>query len=203
MRDPGKYKCANPHCDSLINDITAVTCPFCEEKFCRSCAEDWLPCDICGQRGCSTCVGFSSAYGINICTLESCYEEADANIAEDEKKMMKSIKQAKTRKFDTGAVRDTDEGKLNYVKALSPWVIKKYVEYLGKHRQLPDGSVRDWDNWKNGIDKQVYAESLIRHAMTAWLLHEGCPIEDNHGPVTMEDALCGVIFNAMGYLYEL
>ena len=39
--------------------------------------------------------------------------------------------------------------------------------------------------------------------MAVWLLHNGFPACDNHGPVTLEDSICGIIFNAMGYLFEL
>ena len=109
----------------------------------------------------------------------------------------------KIRIFESGATRDTDAGKLNYIRALSPIVLQYYVNYLGKHRVQSDGNLRDWDNWKNGIDKQTYLEGMDRHKMAVWLLHQGQQACDNHGSVTLEDSLCGVIFNAMGYLYEL
>jgi len=109
----------------------------------------------------------------------------------------------KIRKFKSGATRDTDVGKLNYIKALSPIVLQRYVEYLGEHRMQTDGVLRDWDNWKKGIDLQTYIEGLSRHEMAVWLLHQGFGAHDNHGPVTMEDSLCGVIFAAMGMLHEI
>lgn len=107
------------------------------------------------------------------------------------------------RTFATGATRDTDIDKLNYVRALSPIVLQRYVQYLGRHRLQSDGTLRDWDNWKKGIDKQTYVESLGRHDMAVWLLHEGYPAFDNHGPATLEDSLCGIIFNASGMLHEI
>lgn len=107
------------------------------------------------------------------------------------------------RTFSSGATRDTDVGKLNYIKALSPLVLQSYVAYLSKHRVQSDGQLRDWDNWKRGIDKQTYLESLARHLMTLWLLHEGNQAFDNKGEVTLEDSLCAIIFNASGYLFEI
>lgn len=107
------------------------------------------------------------------------------------------------RKFETGATRDTNVGKLNYVKALSPIVLEKYVEYLGKHRTQSDGTQRDWDNWKSGIPKETYLEGEDRHHRAVWKLLQGYPAFDNYGPVTLEDSLCGVIFNSMGLLHEL
>ena len=95
------------------------------------------------------------------------------------------------RNFDSGATRDTVSGKLSYVKALSPIVLRRYVEYLGKHRVQADGKLRDWDNWKQGIPKDVYLDSLGRHFVDVWL---------NEGDI--EESLCAVIFNAMGMLFE-
>jgi len=109
----------------------------------------------------------------------------------------------KIRQFESGATRDTDVGKLNYIRALSPIVLQYYVEYLGGHRTQPDGSMRDWDNWKRGMDKQIYLEGQDRHHRAVWLLSQGFPASDNHGQVTMKDSLCGVIFNAMGMLHEI
>ena len=107
------------------------------------------------------------------------------------------------RTFDSGATRDTEQGKLNYLKALSPLVLQRYVSYLDEHRLQSDGTYRDWDNWKRGINKQAYRESRLRHEMASWLLHEGYSVYDNHGLVDIEDALCGIIFNAMGDLFEI
>lgn len=107
------------------------------------------------------------------------------------------------RKFDTGATRDTVEGKLSYVKALSPIVLQRYVQYLNVHRKQPDGSLRDFDNWKQGIPIDAYFDGLGRHFVAAWLLEQGFTAEDNHGPVMLEDTLCAIIFNASGWLHEL
>jgi len=107
------------------------------------------------------------------------------------------------RKFDTGATRDTLEGKLNFVKTLSPLVMERYVQYIGEHRLQSDGSIRNWDNWKNGIPQEVYLEGEDRHHRAVWKLVQGFPAFDNHGPVTLEDSLCGVLFNAIGMLHEI
>ena len=107
------------------------------------------------------------------------------------------------REFESGAIRDEVDGKLNYIKALSPIVLEEYVKYLGKHRTQSDGTQRDWDNWKSGIPKEIYLEGEDRHHRAVWKLLQGYPAFDNHGPVTLEDSLCGVIFNAMGMLHEI
>ncbi len=107
------------------------------------------------------------------------------------------------RKFGSGATRNNVEGRLNYVKALSPIVLERYVQYLNAHRKQADGTLRDFDNWKKGIPTNVYFEGLGRHFIALWLLTDGYPAEDNKGPVNMEDTLAAIIFNSMGWLHEI
>ncbi len=106
------------------------------------------------------------------------------------------------RNFETGATRDTVEGKLSYIKGLDPAVMKRYLQYLDSHRKQADGSMRAFDNWKNGIPKDAYLDGLGRHFWDVWLLYNGYTAEDNHGPVILENALCAIMFNTMGYLFE-
>ena len=106
------------------------------------------------------------------------------------------------RKFETGATRDTVEGKLSYTKILSPVALRKYVQYMTRHAKQSDGSMREPDNWKAGFPEDVYLDSLERHLVAVWLLHQGFTESDNHGPVTLEDSLCGILFNAFGWLHE-
>ena len=104
------------------------------------------------------------------------------------------------RQFDTGATRNTDKGKLDYEGFLHPSVLKRYAEYLAKHQVQADGKVRDSDNWQKGIPKNVYIKSLFRHFMDFWSMHraKNVPFETEK----FEEAICAVIFNAMGYLFE-
>ena len=109
------------------------------------------------------------------------------------------------RQFEGGATRDADDHpeKPSYYKALSPIVLREYVKYLGRHRTLPDGSKRDWDNWKAGIPIDVYMDGLLRHTMAVWLIQQGFRSYDNHGEVNTKDSLCGVMFNSIGMLHEI
>ena len=110
-------------------------------------------------------------------------------------------KKARMRKFESGATRDGDENKLSLIKALCPLVMKRYIEYLGKHRKQADGNMRDWDNWKQGIPIGVYMDSKGRHFLDTWLHHDGFPEEAVCDDI--EDVLCAVMFNTMGYLHEI
>lgn len=106
---------------------------------------------------------------------------------------------AAVRLFESGATRDQDVNKLDYEGFLSPRVLQRFAEYMHENRKQTDGALRDSDNWQKGIPKDAYMKSLLRHLMDVWLMHraKAYPAED------MEKALCAVIFNAQGYLFEL
>lgn len=104
---------------------------------------------------------------------------------------------ATVRTFDTGATRDLDATKLDFEGFLSPAVLERYGRYMHKHRELTDGTMRDSDNWQRGIPGAVYMKSGWRHFFDWWREHRG--IKTNDG---LEDALCALLFNAMGYLHE-
>lgn len=99
------------------------------------------------------------------------------------------------RTFDTGATRDTDEGKLDYEGFLSPLVLERYAQYMHKHRQQSDGTLRDSDNWQKGIPVTQYMKSLWRHFMAVWTgYRKGNPSEED---------ICAMLFNTMGLLHEM
>jgi hypothetical protein len=103
------------------------------------------------------------------------------------------------RSFDTGATRDTDEGKYDYDGFLSPAVIHRFGEYMHKHRLQADGALRDSDNWQKGIPKAQYVKSAWRHFMDWWAISRKAPVREHD----VEEALCALMFNTMGYLHEV
>lgn len=100
----------------------------------------------------------------------------------------------------TGANRDSAINKLEYVKYISPIVLKAFAEYMLKHSILPDGTKRAGDNWKKGFGetyretKDIVFNSDFRHFMDLWLEHDG--FESQNG---VDEALGGIIFNTMAY----
>lgn len=107
------------------------------------------------------------------------------------------------RQFETGANRDLADHKHDYEGFLSLPVMRAYGAYMHTNRKLKDGSLRDSDNWQNGIPRDVYMKSAYRHFMDWWSLHRGYPTYDFEGKeVEMREAICGLLFNAMGYLHE-
>ena len=102
------------------------------------------------------------------------------------------------RTFESGATRDSDDDKLDFEGFLSPLVIECYAEYMHHHRKQADGALRPSDNWQKGMSKTVYAKSLWRHFFDWWKEHRGYPSREG-----IIYALCGVLFNASGYLHEI
>lgn len=103
--------------------------------------------------------------------------------------------------FETGATRDSDDGKYDYEGFLSPLVIEAFGRYMHKHRKMKDGSLRDSDNWTKGIPRRQYVKSLWRHLMDVWLLSRG--FSDQAVSKDIEESLCAIIFNAQGLLHEV
>ena len=81
---------------------------------------------------------------------------------------------------------------------------------MHQHRKQADGKLRDSDNWQKGIPISAYKKSLIRHTMDIWSVWRGfMPLSvkkeypnDSVRKIII-NLLCAIIFNAMGYLYEL
>lgn len=105
------------------------------------------------------------------------------------------------RKFDSGATRDDNSGKLNFEGCLNPRVLWAFAEYMQQHSVQADGTWRPADNWQHGWSRDVSIESLMRHVFDLWLLHRGYQMarpEDGHVP-TMDSALGGILFGVQAY----
>lgn len=94
---------------------------------------------------------------------------------------------------DTGACRNSEEGKLDF-DWLSIPVLKRITAYMNANAILPDGSRRSSDNWKQGMPRLRYRRSAQRHFYD-WL-------ESHQNGVLDQDMACATIFNIMGDLHE-
>jgi hypothetical protein len=62
------------------------------------------------------------------------------------------------RTFETGAVRDSETGKADYVETISWTAFGRYADYMtGKKTKYGEG------NFKKGIPIDVYEKSMVRH----------------------------------------
>jgi len=102
------------------------------------------------------------------------------------------------REFDTGATRDTADGKLDPEGFTHPLVMRQFYKYMNMNRLQSDGKLRDSDNWQKGIPLEAYMKSLKRHCDDLWLEHRGYQT-----PAGKTAAICGIMFNAMGYMHEI
>jgi hypothetical protein len=112
------------------------------------------------------------------------------------------------RKSRGGSIRDRDNDKLDYEGCLSPIILESFAKYMKEHEICSDGSKRVSDNWQLGMEKSWYMKSLLRHVISTWKLHRGFKshaerIGGKIRNINIEDSLNGVIFNAMGYLFEI
>lgn len=102
------------------------------------------------------------------------------------------------RTFESGATRDTDEGKLDYEGFFSPLVTKRRAEYMHLHRKQSDGTMRDGDNWQKGIPYREALKSFVRHSEDIKLLSRGYDARED-----IETAICACMFNLESMLLTI
>ena|SRR5258708_347621 len=102
------------------------------------------------------------------------------------------MKGMSTRKFTTGAIRDTEEGKEHFVECLSFLAMKRY----GKYMLTCEGKYPP-DNWRKGIPIKAYEQSLFRHLHKYFAnKYEGSSFEPEI------DHLGAMMFNLQGIMHE-
>lgn len=106
------------------------------------------------------------------------------------------------REFKSGANRNSDEGKLDYEGFISPVVEWAFAQYMHKHRLLEDGTLRDSDNWQNGIPVNELMKSGHRHWQDIRMKHRGFTPTDNGKEVGRLEALLGMKFNIDAMIYN-
>ena len=107
------------------------------------------------------------------------------------------------RMSESGAIRNSDVGKINYQGALSPLILEAYGKYIEKHSLLPDGTRRNNKNWQNLFGtpeehRQVCIESAWRHFIDLLMDHDGYESRDG-----IDEALGGLMFNIQAYWFSI
>jgi len=99
------------------------------------------------------------------------------------------------RSFDTGATRDTAEGKLDFEGFLHPLFMEQFAKYMNMHRLQSDGKLRDSDNWQKGIPQDICMKSAFRHFFEMWKAHRA----GAHCRRSYHDLMAG----AMGLMFNI
>ncbi len=99
-----------------------------------------------------------------------------------------------SRTFESGAMRGSDEGKENYIGAIS-WTALKRVSKYQNNAEKKGGYNKG--HWKKGIPIEEYEKSLMRHLQKYFAnKYEGA----NEEPEV--DHLAAAYFNLQGILHE-
>lgn len=98
----------------------------------------------------------------------------------------------RTTVFSSGAIRDSQEGKNDFIETISYLGFDRYAGYMtSKKKKYGSG------NFKKGIDITSYEKSLIRH----WVKYMKNKYEGGKDE-PLEDHISAIIFNAFGILHE-
>lgn len=100
------------------------------------------------------------------------------------------------RTFDTGAMRNDDTDKIDYLNHFSHRALRRYAEFLHAARVLPDGTRRDAGNFKQGMPVASYMASGYRHMQDLAFDYERTGLID-------QDLASAVVFNMLGLLHEV
>jgi len=106
------------------------------------------------------------------------------------------------RSFDTGATRDTADGKLEYHGFLSPSVLRQFARYMNMNRLQSDGQLRSSSNWQHGIPMDVYVSSEWRHHFDFWDEAMKYTKGEKFSRRELMAAASGLMFNVMGFMHE-
>ena len=95
-------------------------------------------------------------------------------------------------KFKSGAIRDNQESKEDYIETISWTAFKRYAQYMtGKKKKYGEG------NFKKGIPIESYEQSLVRHVQKYLANKYEGGIDEKE-----EDHLSAMVFNIFGIIHE-
>lgn len=96
------------------------------------------------------------------------------------------------RKFEGGAIRDSERGKEDYIETISWIAFRRYAQYMTKCKERYGSG-----NFKKHIPIDAYERSLVRH-LQKYLANK----YEEQDLEKESDHLCGMLFNIFGILHE-
>lgn len=95
-------------------------------------------------------------------------------------------------KFKSGAIRDTEIGKEDYIETISWSALKRFAQYMtAKKSKYGSG------NFKKGIPIESYERALVRH-LQKYLENK----YEQGNTEKEEDHLAAMVFNIFGIMHE-
>lgn len=94
--------------------------------------------------------------------------------------------------FESGAIRDSQEGKEEYQEAISDLTLRRYALYM-----LSQAKKYGKGNWKKGISSESYSNSLDRH-LNKYRIKKNWGIDIEPGV----DHLSAALFNLQGLIHN-
>lgn len=102
------------------------------------------------------------------------------------------MKPKRVTQFSTGAIRDTQDGKLDFVETISFTAHHRFARYMTEKKKKYGAG-----NFKKGIPIESYEQSLLRHIDKYFRnKYEGGNDEPH------EDHLAAIRFNVDGLIHE-
>lgn len=95
-------------------------------------------------------------------------------------------------RFETGAIRDTQDGKLDFIETLSYTALNRYIRYMTEKKAKYGAG-----NFKKGIPVESYEKSLMRH-IDKYMRNKYEKGNDEKD----QDHLSAIIFNTFGIMHE-
>lgn len=98
---------------------------------------------------------------------------------------------SKITKFKTGAIRDTQEGKIDFTETIAWESFGRYAAYMTeKAKKYGKG------NFLKGIPIESYEKSMLRHVHKYMVNKQGGDLERD------QDHLAAIVFNVFGIMLE-
>lgn len=94
--------------------------------------------------------------------------------------------------FNTGAIRDSQEGKPDFVETISWTAFNRFAKYMTSKKEKYGSG-----NFKKGIPIDSYEKSLVRH-IDKYFRNKYEDGDDEKG----EDHLSAIVFNVFGIMHE-
>lgn len=112
------------------------------------------------------------------------------------------------RKFSSGATRDSNDDKVDYLKITPAIIDHSFGQYMRRKRVQPDGSLRDFDNWQGGFgdtpeeNARQCLDSIDRHVKDIALILDGYTVNERGTPISLEDSWNAIRFGSQAGLFH-